>query len=495
MHDVLATTAPSPSRGRRSLRSRPPVAAPERVLPRKLGRYTLFAHIGRGGMADIYLAQADTGLGGSRLVVIKEVLPKLAHSADFAEMLVSEAKLAAQLSHANVVKVEDLGRAGESLYIAMEYVEGLDLREMLRRCAKSKVALPVEFSLRIVIEALRGLSFAHRARGDEGRPLGIVHRDVSPSNVLLSFEGEVKVCDFGIARANPLAEELPEDAILGKAGYMSPEQARGELLDARSDVFAVGIILWELLAGRRLYKAGEGERLLDVARAGNIPALPSRELPNEAELYAIVKRALMSDREARYPTAAAMLQDLEDYAAMARMIASPIRFGEWLMDQFGHEVVLDRRARERVIRALARGPAAVIQPLASLPEYDNTPSAFPVALRADPEEPEATPAGAEIEARDEMVSAGAPEVEPKVIVPAVDAIAPAAKVIVRAKANGPAAKAIAPAEKAAKAAIVKAPSAPLPAPAPKAGVFQSKLLAYALVLAVLAYLALRMLVV
>jgi serine/threonine-protein kinase len=356
-------------------------------------------------MADIYLAQADTGFGdATRLVVIKEVLPQLSHSDDFAEMLVSEAKLAARLSHANVVKVEDLGRASGSLFIAMEYVEGLDLRELLRRCAKSKVALPVEFSLRVVIEALRGLSFAHRARDEEGRHLGIVHRDVSPSNVLLSFEGEIKLCDFGIARANALAEELPEEAILGKAGYMSPEQARGEALDPRADVFAVGIILWELLAGRRLYKAAEGERLLDVARAAVIPELPSRDLPREAELYRIVARALQIDRAARYPSAAAMLDDLEEYEASARMVASQIRFGEWLMEHFGQELVRDRRGRERVMRALAKGPVMVIQPLPSdagkvptpapkavvpapesfLPEYDATPSAFPVALRAEP---------------------------------------------------------------------------------------------------------------
>jgi hypothetical protein len=398
---LAAPLAPTPLSPRAELRlSFPALAAapPLRLLPRRLGRYQLFAHIGRGGMADIYLAQADTGFGdATRLVVIKEVLPQLAHGTEFAEMLVSEAKLAAQLSHANVVFVEDLGRADGTLFIAMEYVEGLDLRELLRRCAKTKVALPVEFSLRIVIEALRGLSFAHRARDEAGRHLGIVHRDVSPSNVLLSFEGEIKLCDFGIARANALADELPEEAILGKAGYMSPEQARGEALDPRSDVFAAGIILWELLAGRRLYKAGEGERLLDVARAAVVPDLPSRDLPHEGELYAIVARALCVDREGRYPTAAAMLHDLEEYEAAARMVASQIRFGEWLMDQFGQELVRDRRSRERVMRALARGPAAVIRPLprtepaaardAYLPDYDATPSAFPVALRAEPPTP------------------------------------------------------------------------------------------------------------
>jgi eukaryotic-like serine/threonine-protein kinase len=390
-----------------------PATEPVRLLPRRLGRYHLFAHIGRGGMADIYLAQAETGLGDARrLVVIKEVLPRYAHSAEFAEMLVSEAKLAARLNHASVVKVEDLGRADGILFIAMEYVEGLDLRELLRRCAKNKVALPVEFSLRIVVEALRGLSFAHRARDDEGRRLGIVHRDVSPSNVLLSFEGEIKLCDFGIARANALADDLPEEAILGKAGYMSPEQARGASIDPRADVFSAGIILWELLAGRKLYKAVEGERLIDLARAAAIPALPCRDLPREDELHAIVARALRENPDERYPTAAAMLHDLEEYAAAARMAASQLRFGEWLMESFGQDVVSDRRARERVMRALARGPVTVIDVIEPAPrpepdaesvaipllrsalhepaepsEYDATPSAFPVAMRAGGADP------------------------------------------------------------------------------------------------------------
>jgi eukaryotic-like serine/threonine-protein kinase len=363
----------------------------------------------------------------------------------------------------------------------MEYVEGLDLRELLRRCARSKVALPVEFSLRVVIEALRGLSFAHRARDAAGKHLGIVHRDVSPSNVLLSFEGEIKLCDFGIARANALAEELPEEAILGKAGYMSPEQARGEALDPRSDVFAVGIILWELLAGRRLYKAGEGERLLDVARAAAIPELPSRELPRESELYAIVARALSAERSTRYPTAAAMLHDLEEYEVAARMAASQLRFGEWLMEHFGQEVVGDRRSRERAMRAIARGPAAVIRPLTPvppdaesvaiplvrtearesyLPEYDATPSVFPVALRA--------PAVEEIEVPPPAEEGPLPE--------------PPARKAREAREDRADATPI--------AGTVLAPQ-PQPTQAPAAS-FEPRLLGYGLFLAALVYAALRL---
>src|SRR5450432_754991 len=267
----------------------------EPSLPRSVGRYTLFDKIGRGGMADIFLARAQTDLGVGRLVVVKQILPHLAESREFSELLITEAKLAARLDHANVVQVHDLGRTDGFLYIAMQYVEGFDLTELLRRCSRTKTALPVQYALLIIIEALRGLDYAHRRTMEDGRPLGIVHRDVSPSNILISLEGEVKLCDFGIAHANDVVTSAAysDDVIKGKAGYMSPEQARGDPLDARADVFAIGIVLHELLAGRRLYKAGEGGMsLLDQARAAKIPDLPSRGLPLEETLFAIVKKAL-----------------------------------------------------------------------------------------------------------------------------------------------------------------------------------------------------------
>ena len=241
-------------------------AAANVLLPRLFGRYALFDFIGKGGMAEIYLARQKTELGPARRCVVKQILPELARDPAFSDMLVHEAKLAARLSHANVVQVFDLGREGERLFIAMEYVEGFDLNNLLRRCSRAKVPLPFELGVHVVCEALKGLDYAHRRTDDEGRPLGIVHRDVSPSNLLVSFEGEVKVCDFGIARANELlgasaagsaAHELGE-ALKGKAGYMSPEHARGEAIDARADVFAAGIVLWELAAGRRMYKTAEG---------------------------------------------------------------------------------------------------------------------------------------------------------------------------------------------------------------------------------------------
>jgi serine/threonine protein kinase len=348
--------------------ARPP-ALGARPLPSRLGRYLLFDHVGRGGMADIYLARVETELGGSRRVIVKEVLPKHADNISFSSMLVAEAKLAAGLSHANIATVEDLGRDAGTLFIAMEYVEGFDLRELCRRCSQARIPLPIEFSLLMVMEALRGLDYAHRR--------GLVHRDVSPSNVLISFEGEVKICDFGIARAND-AGGVDDEAIRGKAGYMSPEHARGEDVDARADIFAVGIILWELLSGRRFYRAEPGERLIDAARRAHGKPLPARGLPKEKELYGIAMRALEVDREVRYQTAATMLRDLEAYAARTRSLASPLRFGEWLMERFGGEIVELRRARERAAWGLTHRalPRALLPAGSPIP-----PPIGPVTLR------------------------------------------------------------------------------------------------------------------
>jgi serine/threonine protein kinase len=342
------------------------------LLPRMFGRYALFDFIGKGGMAEIYLARQRTELGPARRCVVKQILPELASDPAFSEMLVHEAKLAARLSHANVVQVFDLGREGERLFIAMDYIEGFDLNDLLRRCSRAKVPMPFELAVHVVCEALKGLDYAHRRTDDEGRPLGIVHRDVSPSNLLVSFEGEVKVCDFGIAHANDFlggaggsaAHELGE-ALKGKAGYMSPEHARGEAIDARADVFAAGIVLWELAAGRRMYKAGDGrDSLLDQARRAEVPDLPRSGLPAEDKLRAVVNRALSPDREARYPSAAAMERDLDAYAASAKLMTSPLRLGDWLKQTFGEEIVAKRRARERATEALEKGAPLVLQAVA-----------------------------------------------------------------------------------------------------------------------------------
>jgi serine/threonine-protein kinase len=316
-----------------------------RALPRRFGRYTLVDAVGRGGMAEIFLARAETQLGGSRLCVVKRILPEHAAKHDFAAMLIHEAKLAARLNHGNVVQVFDLGREEGELFIAMEYVDGYDLNGLLRLCHRRSVPLPLPFALHIVASVLRGLDHAHTRCGAGGESLGIVHRDVTPSNILLSLDGDVKVCDFGIAHAHSELDHLSEamaSAIQGKAGYMSPEQADGRPLDARSDVYQVGVVLWELLAGRKLRRRVEGgPSLLEQALAGTLPPLPERGIPEETALHDIVHRALQFDRRARFSSAAAMLAEVESYAARHRQLASALRFGEWIRTSFP---VLDRLA-------------------------------------------------------------------------------------------------------------------------------------------------------
>jgi serine/threonine protein kinase len=316
-------------------------------LPHRFGRYLLFDRIGQGGMAEIFLARRETELGGGKLLVVKLILPTYAERKEFAAMLVEEAKLAASLGHANVVQVFDLGREEGRLFIAMEYVEGFDLAALLKRCSKEKVPLPTELALHAVSELLAALDYAHKKK--------VVHRDVSPSNVLVSFDGEVKLCDFGIARATDSLRGEQSEAIQGKAGYMSPEHARGETLDGRADVFAAGIILWELLAGRKLYRASDGD-LLELARAANVPDLPSRGLPEEARLHAIVKRALAPGRDDRFATAGEMRGELLAWVTDAKLGKSAIRLGEWLHEHFGADLVAQRRAREAAAKSLDPSP-------------------------------------------------------------------------------------------------------------------------------------------
>lgn len=362
-------------------------------LPCSFGRYVLFDHIGRGGMADIFLARLRTQLGVARNVVVKQILPALSDDPGFAAMLIEEAKLAAQLNHANVVQVFDLGREEARLFIAMEYVEGFDLRQMLGELTRARVPLPAEYALLVVREALRGLDYAHRARGTDGQPLGIVHRDVSPSNVLISFEGEVKLCDFGIARAlgregsqgGPCESRVRRSRVAGKSAYMAPEQARGDALDARADVFAAGILLWELCAGRRLYK-GTDDEMLAQACAAEVPPLPDRGLPDTERLCAIVARALAPRPGDRFATAGEFLRDLEDYAIEQRLMASPLRFGAFLAEHFAEAIVRLRREREKAADALDDGsdprtfgpsssppPAAENGELVHLPHAAGTP--------------------------------------------------------------------------------------------------------------------------
>ncbi|MEO8183759.1 MAG: protein kinase [Deltaproteobacteria bacterium] len=273
-----------------------------RNIPRHLADFELVRRLGAGGMAEVFLAKRRGAEGTYKLLVVKRILPAHISSDSFRAMFAEEARLATRLNHPNIVQVYDFQDAGEAgQLLSMEYVEGPDLGKLMRRARKDEERLPPYVAAFVVSEVGRGLHYAHERTDDRGQPLEIVHRDVSPQNILLSIDGAVKVADFGIATANVFREE--PGVLKGKVGYMSPEQARGEKVDRRSDIFSLGIILHELLSGRPLYVREEGRELLEVVRAGAIeaPSVFARGVPPELE--AIAMRALSKDADNRFQTA------------------------------------------------------------------------------------------------------------------------------------------------------------------------------------------------
>ena len=288
----------------------------------RLGRYTLLRSLGAGGMAELFLARADGIEGFAKLVALKRILPHKATNERFVRMLLNEARLVAGLDHPNIAQVHDIGLEQGEYFFAMEYVHGQDLARVLHRAPRHKLHL--ENALHIAVGLCAGLHCAHMARDNTGRPLDIVHRDVSPSNVLVSYQGAVKLVDFGVAKAATLVSETREGVIKGKYGYMSPEQCLGDQLDRKSDVFAVGILLWEMTVGRRLYMF-KGE-LASLQRIVYVDApRPSKFDPQyPAELEHIVMRALARDPAKRYQSAEQLQIDLEQLALDHRLAVSAV---------------------------------------------------------------------------------------------------------------------------------------------------------------------------
>jgi len=320
-------------------------------LPRSFKGYTLVEKIARGGMATIYLAAAQGSVVGSRRIAIKRIHSEFSSVEMFAEMFIHEAKLAAQLHHSGIVQVYDLGREDGHLFIAMEFVEGFDFNRFLQRLSKLKVSLPLPLALFVIEEVLRALDYAHRARSTEGIPLGIVHRDLSPSNVLLSTEGEVKLCDFGIAKAFGVSSRIQEDGlkeefsalIMGKSAYMAPEQARGEEVDARADIYSTGVLLWEVCSGRRMHR-GDSKDIFSLVQHGERPVLSVDHLPSHQQIKAVVDKALSLDPATRWQSASEMRNALSNYIVDAGLEASSITLGKYLREQFSSEFERQRQS-------------------------------------------------------------------------------------------------------------------------------------------------------
>ena len=273
----------------------------------QFGKYQLIRKIGTGGMAEVYLARTSVAQGLNKTLVIKKIHTAYARSRQFVAMFVDEAKIALGLNHPNIIQVFDFGAVGDTYFLAMEYVEGIDLLKLLQEAAKARVRLPYGISAYIVQQIAKGLDYAHRKTDEFGEPLGIVHRDISPQNILLSWDGGVKIVDFGIARARDVHEE--QGVIKGKFAYMSPEQARGDAVDSRSDVFAAGIVLYELVCARPLFH-GKGKEVLEMVKSGSIPR-PRDSAPELQEsLERIILKALAFHRADRFQTARDLQHEL-----------------------------------------------------------------------------------------------------------------------------------------------------------------------------------------
>jgi serine/threonine protein kinase len=305
-----AVTGPVPTTGNTGLHA--PAVTPGPVVQQflTLGRYQLLSRLAVGGMAEVYLARQGELSGFKTLVVVKKVLPHLAVKPDFIAMFLDEARIASMLDHPNIVRITEVGRAGDEYYLAMELVQGKALAAMLQHGEKAKTPIPHTLAALIVSNAAAGLHHAHQLTDASGNLLGLVHRDVSPQNIMVSFEGSVKVIDFGIARALGRLGDTNSGSLKGKLGYMAPEQARGESVDARADIFSLGVVLWECVAGRRLFLR---ENELATLRAVVYEPLPkiSQYTQVDPVLETIVEHALERDVEERFQTAEEMRVALE----------------------------------------------------------------------------------------------------------------------------------------------------------------------------------------
>jgi serine/threonine-protein kinase len=301
------------------------------------GRYVLLERIGIGGMAEVFRASAHGAEGFERPIAIKRILPSLSEDHDFVKMFVDEAKIAVQLQHPNIVQIFDLGREGGEYFIAMEYVQGKDLRAIQDRVAQLRARMPLAVAIHLGLKICEALHHAHFASGSMGQPLNVVHRDVTPQNVLVSFDGEVKVTDFGLAKAAGRATQTQSGVIKGKLAYMAPEAFAGLRVDHRSDVFGVGILLWEMITGRRLFLGKNDVDTVTKAQAAIVPSLRSIDPSIPEEVDRIVLRALTREREERYQTAEELHDELEAYAYGDGQFLSTSALAGWLRNTFPPE--------------------------------------------------------------------------------------------------------------------------------------------------------------
>lgn len=310
----------------------------------QFGKYILLERLAAGGMAEVYLSKSTGAVGVNKFVAIKRILPQYSDHQDFIEMFKEEAKIAVNLNHGNVVSIYDFGVERAQFFLVMEYVEGRNLRQILNELKKTNTQFTIEQIVYMIKEVAAGLDHAHRCLdGTTGKPLNIVHRDMSPQNIMVSFEGEVKIIDFGIAKAETQMEATKAGTLKGKYGYMSPEQADGQSIDPRTDIFSMGIVLWELLANDRLFTSNSEAAILRKIRECQVPSIRKINPSIPPELERIVNKALAKDRSLRYQTAAALHRDLNRFLNTQYPEFSPHDFSVFMKNAFSAAFLEQRR--------------------------------------------------------------------------------------------------------------------------------------------------------
>ena len=311
-----------------------------------LGKHQLLHRLAVGGMAEIYLARATGIEQFEKLLVLKRMLPQYAGDHRFIRMFLDEARLAATLSHANIAHVYDIGGGDGHYYFTMEYIHGEDLAAVLRASRAADRTVPIAQALAIASGVAAGLHAAHERRGDSGALLGVVHRDVSPSNILVGYDGCVKIVDFGIAKLAAQDRRTRTGGFLGKARYCSPEHAQGQPLDRRSDVFSLGIVLFELTSGRRPFDGETDFAVMQAIVSGELPR-PSAVMPGYPPgLEQIVLRAMQRDREARFATAQDLQLAIEDFARQRQIALSGVALAGYMGELFGDKIAAWRDAQQ-----------------------------------------------------------------------------------------------------------------------------------------------------
>jgi serine/threonine-protein kinase len=319
----------------------------------RVGRYRILSELGRGGMSNVFLAVASGPGGVNKLVVLKALLPDLSTEPYALAMFLDEARLAAQLNHPNVVQTYEVGTEGDRHVIVMEYLEGQSLSATTRRAAHAGSPLPLALHLRIIINALEGLHYAHELRAYEGAPLQLVHRDISPQNIFVTYDGQVKVLDFGIAKATSSSTHTATGIVKGKIAYMAPEQIIGDPVDRRADVYSVGCMLWAAATGDKLWKDTPDVHIMRRAINGDIPSPQSVSPGCDDELNRIVLKALANEPTNRYATALELQQDLEHYVESFTIAAKQKEIARYVSDLFA-----DTRAQ---LKALVERQLTLIQ--------------------------------------------------------------------------------------------------------------------------------------